>query len=192
MNNTELLRITRPMDIFFTSGNSANPWTLANRVAGAGWKHAYDRDIPTHTGFITHSYGQVFCTELTEDGIEEDSAAKYLRSARRDRMIAIYRWSGFDDEDKRGHALGRLAYLRQLDCGYDWRGAIGIALPFLKHNERREYCSENVFTILKKYGWTGYPDKWNVFAPHPWPLMREITPDGINCCDFSLVKKIDW
>ena len=65
------------LDIFFTSGR--NPLgCLLNRASGAGLKNAFNYNIPTHTGFMTIDHGQWFATELTEDGIEEDSFLLYF------------------------------------------------------------------------------------------------------------------
>jgi hypothetical protein len=111
-----------PLDIFFTSGRDFISCVF-NRASAVGWRRRRDYSVATHTGFLTHDHGQWFATELTEDGIEEDSFQKYL-VGRKCKLHSVYRWAGFQLPEVRTRTLAHLAQLRQQDRGYDWRGAI--------------------------------------------------------------------
>jgi hypothetical protein len=189
MNLPELSRIISPLDVGFTSGHN-NPWTICNRATGAGLKNALNRKYPTHTFLFTLDQGQPFATELTEDGIEEDSAAQYLNDGKSGRLIAIYRWTGWT-ADTTEKALARLAQLRQLDLPYSLGEAVGknplvrkLFPRMTSRHRERETCDENVFTILTRYGgWKNYPELWIADSRnyHPWMLMQ-----AMNKCDGFL------
>jgi hypothetical protein len=198
LNNIELHRITRPLDVGFTSGANYNPWTWANRGSGAGFKNILNRDIPTHALLVTHDHGQVMATELRSTGIEEDSFVKYLRNPKRDRIMEIWRFTEWTESGIQA-ALKHLAYLRQQNRPYSWWEAIGKnrivrkLFPRLtsRHNEARQTCDENVFTIHRDYaGWNQYPFEWDTDTRlmHPHTLRTAIRLDH----RFKLVKEFPW
>jgi hypothetical protein len=192
MNEIELTRLVKPLDIGFTSGRN-NPWTIANRASGAGWKHAFDRRYTTHTFLFTIDSGLPFATELTPQGIEEDSASKYLNDGKSGKLIAIYRYKHWDVTGE-ARALARLAHLRQIKKPYSWLEAIGKNQAIRKifprltaRNNDRETCDENVFTIHKDYTfWQNFPDVWAADSRtlHPYKLRREMVVQPRN---FELI-----
>lgn len=188
MNLIELTRLVKPMDIGFTSGRN-NPWTVANRGSGAGLKHAFDRRYTTHTFLFTVDGGLPFATELTEDGIEEDSAEKYLTDGKQGKLIAIYRFKHWT-EYSAIQAQEALLRMRQKDEPYSWLEAIGknkvvrTLFPRLtKRNSDRFTCDENVFTILRDFGgWGEYPATWDADSRniHPYKLRVEMVKQPHN------------
>ena len=186
MNNAELFRLTQDLDIGFTSGRN-NPWTILNRGSGAGFRHAFDRSYPTHTLLRTSEEHQVMATELTEDGIEEDSMMKYIRDGKNGKLLDIYRFKGWTAETVLA-AKKHLAELRQIDAPYSFWEAIGKnkvirkLFPRLtsRHNKTRMTCDENVFTVHRDFGgWTGYPMVWDIDSRlfHPTTLRNVIRAD---------------
>jgi len=181
----------RELDIVFTSGRDPVS-CIFNRASGAGLRHAFDYSVPTHVFFMTFDHGQWMATELTEDGIEEDSFEKYLTEKRfRARLHSAFRWSGFGEESVRAHVLANLAEARQKDSGYDWIGAIRCnrivrrIFPNLRESKTKYYCSENVFSVLWHQGWTRFPRHWTEKAPHPAPLLRAIRLDTTFAAMFE-------
>jgi len=173
----------KELDIVFTSGRDPVS-CIFNRSSGAGIGHAFDYTVPTHVFFTTFDSGQWFATELTEDGIEEDSLEKYITKRRfKARLHSVYRWPMLGETDTRERVLQYLAELRQRDHGYDWIGAIRCnrvvrrLFPRLRDSKAREYCSENVFSVLKWQGWKAFPHRWLDKAPHPFQLLRAIMLD---------------
>jgi hypothetical protein len=192
MNEIELTRLVKPLDIGFTSGRN-NPWTVLNRGSGAGWKLAFDRRYTTHTFLFTIDHGRPFATELNEDGIEEDSATKYLTDGKQGKLIAIYRFKHWTDYSVL-RAMECLVNLRQKDMPYSWLEAIGknkvvrkIFPRLTARNNTRLTCDENVFTILRDFGgWGDFPACWAVDARtlHPHKLRTQIVMQPNN---FDLI-----
>lgn len=184
-SGVEKLFQPQELDIFFTSGRDFASCVF-NRSSAVGFKRRRDYTVPTHTGFLTHEDGQWFCTELNEDGIESDSSSKYIDVTRKNKSAfhSVYRWTGFSSDSVVEAVLQHLAALRQQDSGYDWFGAIRCNrfvrrfLPFIKESKKKQYCSENVFQMLKWKGLVGYPKKWDSHDPHPHFLNRFMALNG--------------
>ena len=190
MNEIELTRLIKPLDIGFTSGRN-NPWTILNRGSGAGFKHCLDRRYATHTFFFTLDNGMPFATELNEDGIEEDSAAKYLTDGKSGKLIAIYRYRHWTEAGLI-NAHDRLVHLRQLDRPYSWLEAVGknpvmrkLFPKFTARHNDRETCDENIFTILKNYtAWSDYLASWVADSrnlhPHKLRTAMVVQPQNFD------------
>jgi len=174
----------RQLDIGFTSGRDPVS-CIFNRGSGAGAKNMFNMTIPTHVFLTSYDHGEWLATEATEDGLEEDSIAKYFGTKRfKPRLHSVYRWRGFDNKDVREDVLRHLAELRQKDLGYDYRGAVRCnkvirkLFPFIKESKSKQYCSENVFQVMKWKGLEGYPARWDLDDPHPYPLQRFLAMRG--------------
>lgn len=168
----------RALDVVFTSGRDPIS-CIFNRGSGAGFKNMFKMQYPTHVLWATPEHGQWLATEMLLCGIKEGSLEKYLTGKRfRPFIHSVYRWAGFDDPEVREDVLRFLAQLRQKRKKYDLFGAIRCNkfvrkwMPFIKESQSGDYCSENIFTILKWKGLKGYPSRWNLHDPHPYPLQR--------------------
>jgi len=163
----------RGTDVFFTT--SAKPSGAIIRMTVNGIHKMFDMDIPTHTGFATEDHGQYFASEATPRGFVESSFDKYKK--RWDRMHSVWRWDGFDDEEVRYAAQAHLARLRRNRRKYDWRGLLPFVpavrrwFPWVRQNPKRDFCSENVFTVCKRYGLKDYPKQWDKRPPSPHALI---------------------
>ncbi len=196
----------RDMDIF-VSNDIVNPAGVVIRVENAGWDHAFDRDIPNHTGFLTSDRSNFFATEQTNRGLQVNSLEKYRMNNRQ--IIRVWRWKGFDNDLVREDAMNYLAYLRRKRKEYDWFTLFTYPkiLRWLrfgkKDDDSTEICSENIFRVLMKYGDKHFQDllldfgkeqfkmNWLNFPPAPYhedmfykECVNQFTP-----VEFKLVKK---
>jgi len=183
----------RGMDIFFSNGRS--PHNFVVRLAcgavdgvGAALRGWRSRSMADHAGYLTTRHGQFFPTELTPSGIREGTMEAYR--GRAPRIVAVYRWAGFDVRDLRTVGEQHLAVMvrhhMERGIGYDWWGAIRSSwlgrrlLPFAKDSAGRNYCSENVLEVLSAFGCPGpYPAMDNPEELRRWMASRP---------DFALVK----
>jgi hypothetical protein len=196
MNETELKNLVRPLDIGFVSGSNLSPGTWLNRQAGAGWGRMFDRSVATHVFLYTVDEGYPMATEmLIDQGIVEDSAMKYLKSTRDDRMLAIYRWKGFQNRENVTAVLNVLADQRERQVEYDVGGAIAcdkdeapLLFPWAHQSDTKFFCSEQVFFMLQWRGWNGYPKEWEKQGPHPYPLYQQMGKDA----QFDLIKYFSY
>ena len=163
----------RGMDAFFTT--SIKPSGAVIRLTVNGPHRMFDMDIPTHTGFCTEDHGQFFASEATPRGFIESSFDKYKK--RWDRMHSVWRWDGFNDDDIRYAAQSHLARLRRNRVKYDWRGLLPFVpwirrtMPWIKQDPTKDFCSENEFSVFKRYGLKDYPKQWDKRPPSPYALI---------------------
>jgi hypothetical protein len=160
------------MDIFFSTGKALVRYATA-REAGrrAAWRamRNKDRNYAGHAGFITTQHGQLFISEMTPRGMRENPFEVYR--GRKNRIIEVYHWSGFNYLDVRRKGEERMAWLRRKgrELKYDWWGAItsswlGRKVFFWKRNDpERDFCSENVINVLS---YCGHPGP---FPEHQYP-----------------------
>ena len=115
-----------------------------------------DKSEPNHAFFVTEDHGQLFATEETIHGLVENSLEEYTGS--RDRIVAMYIWEGFNDASKREDALKFLAEVRRKrneNSRYDFKGLLSfvpVLKKFFKPDPKRQWCSENVASLLNTYG----------------------------------------
>jgi hypothetical protein len=135
-----------------------------------------DKAAPNHAFIVTEDHGQLFATEETPRGLEERSLEEYTSDS--NRIVAMYKWHGFDIPEVVDHVQRQLAEVRRRageDSKYDWKGLLSF-LPgmkkFFKPDPKRQWCSENCATILKKYGAPGI-DKVEVAPDELLKIMQE-------------------
>lgn len=113
---------------------------------------------PTHVFFVTEDHGQLFATEETIHGLQENSLEKY--TSQNNQIVAMYTWDGFNDESKRDFVQHKLAEIRRKakeNSKYDWKGLFSFVpgfKKFVKPDRNRQWCSENVASVLQTYGCT--------------------------------------
>lgn len=116
-----------------------------------------DKAMPNHAFLVTCDRGQLFATEETLDGLEERSLEEYAKEG--NRIVAMYYWQLWTVE-KREDALNYLAEIRRRkteESRYDWKGLLWFLNKRVKPDPKRQWCSENCASMLKKYGasWIG-------------------------------------
>lgn len=132
----------------------------------------FDAAFPNHALLTTPDRGQIFATEETFDGLRQNSMDQYLDAS--NRIVAMYYWSGWDDQVRRNEALDYLAYIRRKQgdkCTktgkYDHFGLLSFVFPRLvKPDKTRQWCSENIASLHKKFG-------------AKWVKKCEISPDQL-------------
>lgn len=119
-------------------------------------KGLLDKAFPNHAFLITSDHGQLFATEETAGGLAENSLELYTKN--RNKIVAMYRWVGFSDTIVAETAETYLAEIRRRrteESRYDFKGLLSF-IPgikkFFKPDPRRQWCSENVASILKRFG----------------------------------------
>ena len=156
------------LGIGFSRGADVIGFIIA--LVRGGWKAAFDLNFPSHAFLITDDHKQKFTTEETASGLQEDSLEQYTYP--KDKIVAMYYWKGWDIdtayycyEDDAGHLIDKkesaqrfLARIRRLhrdNSKYDFIGLLSF-LPiigkYFKPSKKREWCSENVATVHKKFG----------------------------------------
>ena len=115
-----------------------------------------DRNFPNHAFLVTEDHGQLFATEQTLGGLKENSLEEYTEPD--NKIVSVYTWIGFNDPAKRETAQQYLAEIRRRhgeNSEYDVNGILSF-LPvfkwFYKPDPKKQWCSENVASILKIYG----------------------------------------
>lgn len=117
---------------------------------------AFFQGVPTHVFFVTEDHGQLFATEETVHGLQENSLEKYTSPD--NRIVAMYTWNGFLSPSTREFVQRRLAEIRRRakeESKYDFKGLFSFVpglKKFVKPDRKRQWCSENVASILKNYG----------------------------------------
>jgi hypothetical protein len=166
----------RPMDIFFTSAVGIFPALIRFGETGK-LREMADHDLPNHCGFFTDWHLQFLCTEVKAKGPENNSPDLYCTN--RNHIVSIYRWSGYDDMDRRETAQRYLALWtrRAQGKGYDLWGAVrsaGRKIPILgklfKNDPSKPFCSESVYDHLRKEG-AALPLSWVNNPPNPLMLQ---------------------
>jgi hypothetical protein len=125
-----------------------------------------------HALLITEDHGQKFATE-EDNGLKENSLEEYTTD--KNRIVAMYYWTGWDSIEKREAAETYLAEIRRRraeNSKYDWAGLLSF-VPVLNHwfkpSPVRQWCSENVLSIHDRFGF-----KSNWFGRPPSPAQLEI------------------
>jgi hypothetical protein len=139
-----------------------------------GFKAMADKAFPTHALLTTIDRNQKYATEETLSGLVENSLEEYNNS--KVRIVAMYYWTGWDDEQKRNDALDYLAYIRRQQGNkgtkigkYDLKGLFSF-IPIIgkwkcfQPDSSEQWCSENVYSIHKKFG-----APWAQGDPHVAP-----------------------
>lgn len=115
-----------------------------------------DKAFPNHAFLVTEDHGQLFATEETFSGLVENSLEEYSTSS--NQIVSMYSWIGFNDIGVRESALQYLAEIRRRraeDSKYDFKGILSFVpglKVFFKPDTKKQWCSENVSSILKQYG----------------------------------------
>lgn len=151
------------------------------RLFSGGIKAIADKAFANHSLAITQSRGQKFATEETVKGLFENSLEPYRIV--KNRIVAMYYWTGFDDPEIRGAALDYLAYLRrkQGDCEtklgkYNFKGLFS-KIPFIGKlkcftpDPESEWCSENCASLMKRFG-ASFIDKTEIRPDELLEIMR--------------------
>ena len=118
-----------------------------------------DKAAPNHAFFVTEDHGQLFATEETLSGLRENSLEQYTKEG--NRIVALYIWKGFNSVTARESAQPYLAEIRRRakeNSKYDFKGLfsfVPVFKWFVKPDKQREWCSENVASVLKQYGCEG-------------------------------------
>lgn len=111
---------------------------------------------PSHAFIVTEDHGQLFATEETLHGLQENSLEKYTSPA--NRIVAMYVWKGFNNPSKRDAVQRYLAEVRRRakeNSKYDFKGLfsfVPVFKWFCKPDPKRQWCSEHVSRILKDFG----------------------------------------
>jgi hypothetical protein len=111
-----------------------------------------DHNAPNHSFLITGDHGQLFATEETSKGLQERSLEQYTKKS--NHIVAVLLWKGFTVETKEA-AQKYLAEIRRKngeESRYDFRGLLWFLNKKFKTDPKRQWCSENCASILKKYG----------------------------------------
>lgn len=115
-----------------------------------------DKGMPNHAFFVTEDHGQLFATEETIHGLQENSLEQYTSD--KNRIVALYSWVQFDNPTKRESAQQYLAEIRRKakeNSKYDVKGLfsfVPVFKWFCKPDPKKQWCSENVAGVLKDYG----------------------------------------
>lgn len=125
-----------------------------------------DQMFPRHTLIFHWDRTRLVCTEETLDGLKQNSIEKYRD--KRNRIIAVLYWTGWDDPARRNAALDRLAYIRSKQGDrttklgkYNFRGLLTkikyfgpllTRLGIAKADPLADWCTENDMSLLKNYG----------------------------------------
>lgn len=173
--------ILRPLDIFTTHGSDPAGLGIRLGETGFNWKQATDPNTDNHVG-ILYPIGintiQYFAAEVGDRGIKLNSIEKYRKNSS-NRIVRIYRWSGFDNVITRNEAVDYMAYWIRIkeETGYDPIGAIASTdfmhkiLPWLKADDNKAYCSEDVTAFLQRCG-ALFPLEWKDRRPDPLKLRN--------------------
>jgi hypothetical protein len=90
------LRINYPeipvLAVAFTRGNDPMGFLIA--LIRGGCKAAFDLNFPTHAFVVTEDHMQLFATEETMFGLQEDSLEIYNKS--KNRIVDMYFWKQWD------------------------------------------------------------------------------------------------
>lgn len=115
-----------------------------------------DPAAPNHAFITTEDHGQLFATEETWAGLRENSLEQYAKKT--NRIVAMYSWRGFTDPEIHKEVCRYLARIRRKNLEescYDRMGLLtfvpGIG-RMIKADPKKQWCSENVASILKYYG----------------------------------------
>jgi hypothetical protein len=115
-----------------------------------------DKNAPNHAFFITEDHGQLFATEETIYGLQENSLEKY--TSKGNRIVALYTWIMFENASTRESVQQYLAEIRRRakeNSKYDWKGLFSFVPGFklfVKPDHERQWCSENVASVIKSHG----------------------------------------
>lgn len=159
----------RGMDIFMTA--NMLPSGIIIRLVRLGVRKMFSMKHPNHTGFVTENSGQFFATEMRMSGIAQRSLNVYTKKS--NRIIRVWRWKRFDNDLLRARAQEHLARLIRIQLEYDTGGLVAFTrvikrvLPWVKNSNKKDFCSENGFLVLKRFGLRGYPSEWDSRPPAP-------------------------
>lgn len=108
-----------------------------------------DKKYPNHSFNVQCVHGQKYPYEAAPLGYEEGSFQDYRTSG--NNIVAMYRWSGFDNLPVREHSAAVLELWTRRGKErrrYDWGGAVASTklgrrlFPFLKPSAGELFCSE--------------------------------------------------
>lgn len=157
----------------------------ANSMLGAAIRFFRKSNV-NHAFIITQDHGQFFATEETVAGLRENSLETY--NGKKDGIIKMYFWKGFEDSEKTEAAQTYLAEIRRRngeDSKYDFNGLFHF-LPvigrFFKPSKDKQWCSENCASIMKKFG-AGFIDSTEI-APDELLELMEKSDECIEVTNF--------
>jgi len=140
--------------VAFTRAN--DPLSAWVALVRGGVKAVENMAFPTHAFVFTRDQVSLFATEETMRGLVENSLSRYLSGDRR--IVCVYYWDGWQDDERRNAALEYLAMVREnggRSARYDFRALLSF-IPVIgklfKDDEERQICSENVAALHKKFG----------------------------------------
>ena len=141
------------------------------------WAAGVDRTMPNHAGFLYSIRGQWFAAEVAGRGITLTSLDKY----RTDKNVILHtmRYDQFENVTVREKFMDEMSLWirRRQDTGYDLWGALSASIglhkifPWLKNDKKKEFCSEDVYSWLKKFG-AVFPLTWEKHPPNPLQLYQ--------------------
>ena len=171
--------IFRPLDMFSTHDTSPIGYGIRLGETGFDFKKSSNPNIVNHSG-ILYPIGvkniQYFAAEVTGSGITLNSIERYRKNDN-NRIVSVYRWNGWENKASYESAIDYMAYFIRVkqESGYDPVGAIASApaiaklFPWLKGDDSKEFCSEDVYTFGRLFGIV-YPMDWITRKPNPLML----------------------
>ncbi len=154
------------LSVCFTQAQT--PFAKVIRLVRGGVSAVRDKAFANHSFMVTSDRGQLFAVEQTKEGLKENSM-EIFRSDR-NRIVACYYWTGFDNTYTKNWALDHLAYLRRKQGDkttkvgkYNFIGlmrflpVIGKMKMFNKDSDA-DWCSETCARIMQSCGATWIKD----------------------------------
>lgn len=153
---------------------SANLFGDAIRLVRGGPSAVGDKAFPNHAFLVISLGKQLFAAEEGPSGLKMNSLEKY--STDRDRIVAMYYWTGWHSPTIAQRGLDRIHYILREQGNaatrvgkYDWLGLLSF-VPGVRNLVHRdpdaEWCSENVADI-------------HAYCGAPWANDRHVAPDQL-------------
>lgn len=160
-------------------------WAPTRKGRRAARKAARNRGLPNHGGSVQNDHGQKYPVEAGPRGYEQNLFEDYR--GRRNFIIELWRWSGFDNPEIRklsAQVLELWSRRGKQRRKYDWWGAI-TSSPLGRHvfwwkKEDPEdlFCTEGVLHLHVICGILGEPLPYNV-DPGVVKSLIEKRPDDM-------------
>ena len=166
----------------FTRSNSFIGGAI--RFIRGGFKAVGDKSFCNHAFLVTIDHNQKFATEETPQGLMELSLEQYVKSS--NRIVAMYYWNGWDIDGKQEAAMTYLAEVRRRmmeSSRYDFIGLlkfVPVLRRFVKFDKKRQFCSENCASVLKKFG-ASFIDKTELAPDQLLKIMQDNCLDSTEC-----------
>ncbi len=130
------------------------PFAMTTRIVTAGFKNAFNKKVPVHTGVVLMLEGHALIVEMTGKGLVLSSFEKYRRSK--------FRWVMHIKRpplSKNYRIKARHQIVEDLaeTIEYDFKGLLEFVFKKVKDSKKKNYCSEYYYELTKE-GMT-YPEK---------------------------------